>query len=153
MTISLALWPALALAAFGAVLDIRERRLPNWLCIALAFLAGAGLAIAEGAELLPWAFAHAATALLVGMALFALGAIGGGDAKFYSAAALSVPAIGFTGPIAFLGWTSLSGLALLAIMMIWRRMRRGAEPRSLSKSASIPYGVAIAAGLWLTHLT
>jgi len=147
-----ALWPALALAALGAVLDIKERRLPNWLCAALFLAAGAGLAFTHGWQMLPWGLLHAAVALVIGMGLFALGAIGGGDAKFYAAAAFSLPAVPLSGPVAFLGWTSLAGLAVLAAMMVWRRTRSREESRRLFKSWGVPYGVAIAAGLWLTFL-
>ena len=150
----LAIWPALALAAFGAFLDIRERRLPNWLCGALFVAAGAGLAFSQGWTMLPWGLLHAAIALVVGMGLFALGAIGGGDAKFYAAAAFSLPAVPASQPIALLGWTSLAGLFVLIAMMIWRRTRNRGESRRLLqlKGWGVPYGVAIAAGLWLTFL-
>lgn len=145
-----ALWPALILAVFGAVLDMRERRLPNWLCAALALASGAGLVLSDGAALLPWALLHAAVALLIGMALFALGAIGGGDAKFYSAVALAIPATSVARPMALLGWTSLAGLLLLAGMMIWRRTRKSPASKGLLKGWEVPYGVAIASGFIFT---
>jgi len=145
-----ALWPALILAVFGAVMDVRERRLSNWLCIALGLAAGAGLALSGGVELLPWALLHAAIALLIGMALFALGAIGGGDAKFYAAAALAIPATSLAKPMALLGWTSVAGLLLLVGMMIWRRVRERGASRGLLKGWALPYGVAISSGFTLT---
>jgi len=150
MTPDLALWPALALAAFGAFLDWRERRLPNWLCAALAVAAGAGLAISQGVGLLPWALLHAAIALVIGMVLFALGAFGGGDAKFYAAAACAIPATSAAQPVALLGWTSLAGLVLLVFMMILRRTRKRTLSEGLLKGWEVPYGVAIAAGFFLT---
>ncbi len=150
--LDLAFAPALLLAGWGAFLDIRERRLPNWLCASLAVAAAGGLVFSEGVEPLPWALLHGLIALIVGMALFAAGMIGGGDAKFYAAAALSVPATSLPIALELLGWTSLAGLILLLIMMIWRRTRSAPESRSLFKGWEVPYGVAIAAGLWLTIL-
>jgi prepilin peptidase CpaA len=93
---------------------------------------------------------HAAIALGVGMLLFATGAIGGGDAKFYAAAALAIPASPIAGPLAMLGWTSAAGLVLLIGMAIGRRML--GRPGSFMKGWQVPYGVAIAAGFLLTHL-
>lgn len=147
-----AMWPALALALLGAFLDIRQRRLPNWLCAALALANGAGLAVAAGPGLLPSALLHAAIALAVGMALFSIGAIGGGDAKFYAAAALAVPASPVTGPLALLGWTSVAGLLLLLAMAIGRRTLGRSDKGGSLKGWDVPYGVAIAAGLWGTLL-
>jgi prepilin peptidase CpaA len=144
------LWPALALAAFGAFLDFKERRLPNWLCAVLALAASSGLALSEGVELLPWALLHATIAIAIGMALFALGVIGGGDAKFYAAVALAVPATSIAGPMALLGWTSVAGLLLLVGMMVWRRTRKRPATQGLLKGWAVPYGFAIACGFYLT---
>lgn len=148
MSPAISLLPAAILAVAGAYLDIRHSRLPNWLCAALALAAVAGLAL-SGAGVLPWAILHAMIALVVGMLLFALGAIGGGDAKFYAAAALSIPASSFGGPLTMLGWTSAAGLILLIGMAIGRRML--GRPGSFMKGWQVPYGVAIAAGFLLTH--
>lgn len=149
MSPAIALLPAAILAAAGAYLDIRYRRLPNWLCASLGLAAAAGLALSAGAGPLPWAILHAAIALVVGMLLFALGTIGGGDAKFYAAAALSIPASSFDGPLTMLGWTSAAGLALLIGMAVGRRAL--GRPGSFMKGWEVPYGVAIAAGFLLTH--
>jgi prepilin peptidase CpaA len=149
MNSTIALLPAALLAAAGAYLDIRHRRLPNWLCAALALAAATGLALWAGADALPWAMLHAAMALVVGMLLFAAGLIGGGDAKFYAAAALSVPASPLAGPLGMLGWTSAAGLVLLIGMAIGRRML--GVPGSFMKGWQVPYGVAIASGFLLTH--
>lgn len=146
MSASILLLPAAAIAAAGAFLDIKDQRLPNWLCGALALAALGGLALSEGAAQLPWALLHAGIALVVGMLLFRLGAIGGGDAKFYAAAACAIPASPVAGPLALLGWTSAAGLALLIAMAIGRRLLG----RSVfQRGWAVPYGVAIAAGLWI----
>lgn len=138
-----ALWPALALALLGAVLDIRTRRLPNWLCASLAVAAGAGLALSQGPALLPWSLLHAAIALIAGMLLFRVGAIGGGDAKLYAAAACAMP-LGKAHLL--LGWTSVAGLCLILGMMMMRAITRTGEPASLLRGWKVPYGAAIFGG-------
>ena len=70
MSASILLLPAAAIAAAGAFLDIRDQRLPNWLCAALALAALTGLAFSQGAALLPWALLHAAVAELRDLAEF-----------------------------------------------------------------------------------
>lgn len=145
-----ALWPALALAALGALFDFRTRRLPNRLCAALAIAGIAGLGLSQGAGVLPWALLHAAAALVVGMVLFRLGAIGGGDAKFYAAAACAVPGSPIIGPLALLGWTSAAGLALLLAMLAGRVAGKKTGRGGLLKGWEVPYGAAIAAGFAIT---
>lgn len=144
-----ALWPALAAAGFGAILDVRDRRLPNWLCAVLALAAAGGLVVAQGTGPLPWALLHAAIALIAGMILFRLGMIGGGDAKFYAAAACAIP---LGGALALLGWTSLAGFALLLVMAIARRLKRSSPATAMLRGWAVPYGVAIFAGFALTLL-
>jgi len=142
-----ALWPALAVAGYGAFLDVRERRLPNWLCALLAIAALGGTAYSAGASLLPWTLLHAAISLAVGMILFSVGAIGGGDAKFYAAAASAVPV---NNALPMLGWTSATGLLLLVVMAFGRRVRRDARRTPLFRGWTVPYGAAIFAGFGLT---
>ena len=141
---------ALAMLA-SAALDIRSRRLPNWL----------NLSVALG--FLPWAWAmalgwdqlaiHAVVGIVVlgvGIGLFAAGVIGGGDAKLGAAVALW---IGFSrdGPFDLLRFflvMSLAGGVLAALALIWQATTR----RQLTRA--LPYGVAIgAAGLdyWFRH--
>lgn len=73
--------PLLALVGWAAVVDLRERRIPNWLTL-LLILGGmarsfmAASAVGPGASVLG-IFAGAA----IPLALFAIGAMGGGDVK------------------------------------------------------------------------
>jgi len=90
-------------------------------------------------------------AALIGMvAMFALGWIGGGDAKLFAAAALwlGLPAIG-----PFLTWTAISGGALAMALLAARKApaplaARGPAwvGRLLEPKGDVPYGVAIAFG-------
>jgi prepilin peptidase CpaA len=132
------------------MLDIRERRLPNWLCAVLAVAGTAGLAATAGPAAVPWALLHAVLALIAGMVLFRLGVIGGGDAKFYAAAACALP---LDRALPLLGWTSAAGLCLLLVMTVRRRIA-GVTPEGTRflRGWEVPYGVAIAAGFALTLL-
>jgi prepilin peptidase CpaA len=135
---------------YAAWSDIRWRKLPNALCLALGVL---GLAVAAyGGGLAPAAsgLAHAVIALIVGIGLFALGVIGAGDAKYYAASATWF-SLG-TG-LRLLLWVSLAGLALFFVWFVWRRLR-GIKIRTgaADDSDKFPYGVAIAAGSVLTAL-
>jgi prepilin peptidase CpaA len=138
--------PALVVAGIGAALDIRDRRLPNWLCAVLAISAAGGLVALEGAAALPSSLLHASIALIAGMILFKLRMVGAGDAKFYAAAAAGLP-LGEALP--FLGWTSAAGLVLLIVMAMGRLARPVSERDAVAKGWSVPYGVAIFGGLAL----
>ncbi|HVT50217.1 MAG TPA: prepilin peptidase [Dongiaceae bacterium] len=131
----------------SAALDLRARRLPNWLnlAVALGFLPWAWV------KALGWnAFAiHAgvgAAVLGLGFALFAAGVIGGGDAKLGAAVALW---IGFSFDLLrFFLVMSFAGGILAVCALIWQ----AATHRQLTRA--LPYGVAIGvAGLdfWLRH--
>lgn len=140
----------LLLAAGGAAWDVARRIIPNLLCLALALVAVVFTYFSGGAELLGSSAVHALIALLVGMGLFALGALGGGDAKFYAASALSLP---LTKALPMLVYTALSGFVLLVLMVLGRRFiaRAGYSFAELRK-IELPYGVAIASGLILVQL-
>jgi prepilin peptidase CpaA len=146
MTPDPALWPALAAAGLGAFFDLRNRLLPNWVCAVLAIAAASGLAYSAGLETLAWALLHAVLALAVGMVLFRFGVIGGGDAKFYAAAACAVP---FDQALTLLGWTSIVGLGLIVVMLVMRAARRSGKGALVLRGWSVPYGVAIFGGFAL----
>ncbi|ESQ74899.1 prepilin peptidase [Asticcacaulis sp. AC402] len=109
--------------------------------------------------------AVAAAALVLGMTLFALRFMGGGDAKLIAATALW---LGFDGFIALLFYTAISGGALTLAIITARRLFWGWAPKlpkwlgqHLEPKTGIPYGIAICAGgllaiphsdLW-AHLT
>jgi prepilin peptidase CpaA len=147
-----------ALLATAAVWDARKFIIPNQLSLGIAglFLASTPFWSAS----VPW-LSHigAGTVVLaVGMVLFSLGRIGGGDVKLISAVSLWT---GFEHLLEFLIYVSLAGgvLALLLLLvrriLKWRRSGLGppvqtALPRLWSMGASIPYAVAIApAGIFV----
>lgn len=142
----LALGLCTTLSVVGASLDITTRRIPNWLCLVLAVSSAALAFNTGGIEQLTVTALHGVIALLIGMALFAAGWIGGGDAKFYAACALAIP---LHAALAMLGWISIAGLGLLLVMVIARRTRSGAA--SVKKEQiMVPYGVAITIGFLAT---
>jgi prepilin peptidase CpaA len=148
--LSLALLMGLLLAA--AVGDIKTFRIPNAYSIALAALFPVFALTAPYAVPVLASLGVAALVLAVGFAGFAARAVGGGDVKLLSAAAL------FAGPsliLEFVLITTLSG-GLVSLVMMHRPMRLGIAfaldqvgsrtLRDLVMADDIPYGVAIAAG-------
>ncbi|MFN2098447.1 prepilin peptidase [Altererythrobacter sp. MF3-039] len=140
----------LAIAAGGAAWDIAKRRIPNWLCALLALVCALYSFQVFGIVGLGWAALHSVIALVIGMGLFAIGAIGGGDAKFYAAGAL---ALQLNQALAMFAVTAFSGLVVLIVMVLGRRFvaRSGYAPAELRRM-QLPYGVAIALGLAITLL-
>ncbi len=134
-----AIWAVTLLAA--AFSDLRSFRISNAFpaIIMLLFVVTHGLAGFSGAL---WQnLFHFLLALIVGMALFGRGWIGGGDAKLYAAAALW---FNWAGAATLIFLTGVSGL-LLAIAFIAARML-GLRKNVPKEDRRIPYGVAIASG-------
>lgn len=140
-----------ALLVVVATMDVFKRVLPNWGAIAILVVAVAATVMADGVWALPSHLGHFALSLVVGFGLFAIGWIGGGDAKTYAALAAAVP---ITSGHILLAYTAI---AMFIVAAVWitvarvRRMRLSAEERREAKDkgelfAKIPLGVAIAAG-------
>ncbi|MDE2621069.1 MAG: prepilin peptidase [Sphingomonadales bacterium] len=138
----------LGLAAVAAAwLDLHRRVVPNWLCGATALGGLAYSYAASGPAAAGFALLHAVLALLVGMVLFALRLVGGGDAKFYAAVATWFSlAQGFT----LLLLVALSGGVLAVLSWAPLRRRRRERDRIGSREAEaflmVPYAVAIGVG-------
>jgi prepilin peptidase CpaA len=149
-TLVLGFFAALVIAA--ALKDLSSFTIPNWISIALA-LGFAPAALIVGAPLgaIGISFAVGLGMLFVGAAMFALGWIGGGDAKLMAAAALW---LGLKGVAPFALYTALAGgalaLLLVALRSAWLRPFVDAGPawtrRLATPGESAPYGVAIAVG-------
>jgi len=144
--------PVLLLSA--AIFDVASYRIPNilpgaMLVLFLAFL----LAMALSGHAVGWSeisghLLAAGVGLIAGMIMFALGWIGGGDAKLFAMTCL------------WLGWESMFDYAVsasiaggaLTLFLLW--MRRFPVPLSLQfpwvvrltkPNGAIPYGVALSA--------
>jgi prepilin peptidase CpaA len=144
MIASIGLGALLGLGAIGSWLDIRQRRLPNWLS-GLALLAGLITTVALGGPAaVGWHLLHAVVALVLGMGLYAVGVIGAGDAKYYAAMAAWFP---FQEGLRLFVAVSMSGLVLL-IVSVSIRLISGRKLLSggAKDQEGLPYGVAIAGG-------
>jgi prepilin peptidase CpaA len=147
--LSLSLFPALMIAA--ALFDVTSMTIPNRISAALvlgfyptAFLIGLSpmtVLICTGVGV---------GMLLLGMGMFALRWIGGGDAKVLAAAGLWIGLAAFP---TFLAWTAITGGLFgmgLILARTWMQPYAGHAPRwvgrLLEPKGDIPYGVAICAG-------
>ena len=135
------------LLAAAAFQDVRTRTISNgWpLAILALFPIAYGLGVLGG-PLLSHGL-HFVIALVIGMALFALGWFGGGDAKLYAAIALWFP---LSSAIYLFFGVVMAGL-VLAIGHLAVRMFQSSETRARAmREGKIAYGVAIAAGAILS---
>jgi len=146
----LLVFPGLVITA--GLRDMVSYTIPNWISATLivGFLAAA-LALGLAPGTIGLHFAVGVAALAAGMIMFALGWIGGGDAKLFAAAGLW---LGWPAAGPFLAVTGVAGgglaLALLGLRSQWLRPYVLAGPAWFSRLArpgeSVPYGVAIAIG-------
>ena len=127
------------LALVGAWTDLRQQIIPNWLNIAILVIGLLAVPLTLGWVALGWGLVHFAAALAVGIGLFAIGAWGGGDAKFFAACAIWIPV---QQTIAYLVGLGIAGLFLILGWIVWAKVRR----IPVSRKSPLPYGVAIAFG-------
>lgn len=135
---------------FAGIRDLTTMTIPNWLTLGLAltFFAVAPIVGMPLAEVGLHASAGFAL-LLIGMALFAMGWIGGGDAKFVAAASLW---IGWGEALPYLLVASIFGGALTMLVLFYRNMplpaflfRVNWIARLHDRKEGVPYGLALAA--------
>lgn len=145
----LAAMPALLLAA--ALYDLASYTIPNFLSVALIGLFAVFAALAPlGLGALGWHLAAGLCGLVLGFGLFALGWIGGGDAKLFAAMALW---LGFSDLLPYAAVASLFGGALTLSLLLLRKVPLPAGlagqawlSRLHDARSGVPYGVALAAG-------
>lgn len=149
---SLALLVFPVLVIVGGLRDATSYKIPNWISLTLA-AAFPLAALALGLPL-PAVGLHVGlgvAALVAGMAMFAAGWIGGGDAKLFAAAGLW---LGWPAAFPYVAVTGISGgalaVALLGLRSAHIRPLMPSGPAWLVRLAepgeNVPYGVAIAVG-------
>jgi prepilin peptidase CpaA len=111
------------------------------LALAAGFLVLAGVSGMGLTDILAHVGAGA-TVLVVAFACFAMGWIGGGDAKVAAAAALW---FGFSELMNYLVWASLFGGVLTVLLIQFRLVRLHA------KDSGVPYGIALAIGALMIY--
>ncbi len=156
----------LLIAACAAVVtDLRSRKIPNALSIAVALFA-LGLAAAHGAIAFLVCFATIVGVLIAGTFAFSSGWLGGGDVKFMAAVA---GALGPAQTIDFLIYTSLAGGAIAVALSAatgrlpatFRSVGNLLRPLAIEGTVAIaparpivmPYALAIAGGVTMVALS
>jgi prepilin peptidase CpaA len=150
LTLPVLIFPALVITA--ALRDVVSYTIPNWISVALV-AAFPIAALAQGLSLQTMGvdLCVGVAALVVGMVMFALRWIGGGDAKLFAAAALW---LGWPALPMYLGVTGIAGGAVAVGLLSLRSPLVNGYlvngPAWLSRLAqpgeNVPYGVAIAVG-------
>ncbi|MEP2989589.1 MAG: prepilin peptidase [Parasphingorhabdus sp.] len=138
------LWGGLAIALIiAAITDIKSRQISNKLNLGIA-LAAPLFWIASDMTFWPdmvWQIGIAIVVFTIFAAVFAIGAMGGGDVKLLAAVALWLHWLTF---IELLLIMSIAGGVLTLLMMIGKKIQKQEGP------IKVPYGVAISfAGLWV----
>lgn len=131
--------------SIGAVTDWRRRSIDNWLTAAIA-LSSPLYWWATGLNWWPDVALQVAIAAVVfgiGVGLFAVGAMGGGDVKLLGGLALWFPGLIM---LRLLIIMSIAGGVLTLAMLIRHKISKSAAP------LEVPYGIAISlAGLWVIY--
>lgn len=152
-TARLLLFPALV--AFAAASDLLTMKISNW--VSLMLLAGfLILALLSGMGLhdILMHIAAGAAVLVVAFACFAIGQVGGGDAKVAACAALW---LGFDHLLNYLIYVSLLGGALTILLVLFRQwplpavLLRQTWLNRLHEKSGIPYGIALAFGALIVY--
>ena len=145
--------------------DVRHRQIPDWAVVMLAGIGVFGTLAAEHAgPALQSALAIGGVCAVIGVALSLLGLWGWGDAKLLAAAGLLTPP---TGLAMLMLLMAVSGGVLALVLLVLRQpVRSGrwrlpasaprwlrAEQRRLRLAPSVPYGLAIVAGLMVGSFT
>ena len=138
------LWGGLAIALIiAAITDLKSRTISNRLNLIIA--AGAPIFwIASGMSFWPdmvWQVGIALVVFAAFTAMFAIGAMGGGDVKLLTALALWLHWMTLVKMLIIM---SLAGGAITLLMIIGKKIQKTSGP------IKVPYGVAISlAGLWV----
>lgn len=155
---ALFLYGAVLLLLAAAVWDAVTMTIPNYLVLAVLALYVASLAVNFDLSDILFDVLAAVLIFVVCFVLFALGWLGGGDAKLAPGAVLWV---GYDGFLPFLiAMTLAGGILAIALLLLRAGLRAGSAsqdrlPVVLQWAKPVPYGIAISAGailvIWLQH--
>ena len=149
LLLALGLLPLLVIVA--AVSDLTTMTIPNWISAA-QIIGFFPVALLLGLPVMAVAthVGVGVVALLIGMGLFAVRALGGGDAKLMAAVMLW---LGASAALPFVVWTAIAGGAFSLVLLLARSQMPiladvgpGFSRRLFQPKGDIPYGVAIAIG-------
>ena len=148
-----------ALMVFAAMMDLFTMTIPNRISIALT-VSFVVVALLTGMswEQFAWHLATGFAVLALGIALFAFGLVGGGDAKLLAAASLWL-GLEYLGQ--YMLMVTVLGGALALLIMIYRgilppswALGQSWALRLHNKKEGIPYGIALGgAALWVFPTT
>lgn len=164
---SLFITVAAAIFCIAAIIDLRHRRIPNALVLAVIGLAGIHMMLKADAGAALGDIKWAGVVFVGVLVLWKFKVFGGGDAKLLFGSALLV---GQSSLVDFLLMTILCGglLGLLSVADLWLEQNYGwsaglAFPRAVAKNPaaattgrkpSVPYGIAISFGcLWALFIS
>ncbi|MDB5440554.1 MAG: pilus assembly protein CpaA [Caulobacteraceae bacterium] len=146
-------WAAFAgLVIIAALRDASSFTIPNWISLTLAGLfIPAALLMGMSPLAIGIGLISGLAMLVVGMGMFAMGWIGGGDAKLLAATAMW---IGWPSMVTFILVTTLAGGALAVLLVAARssalQVYAARAPqwvgRLMTPGGNAPYGIAIAIG-------
>jgi prepilin peptidase CpaA len=144
-----------AAMVFAGVMDMLTMTIRNRISLGLAgAFAVAGVWAGLPTEMWLSHLACGGLMLAAGIGMFAMGWLGGGDAKLLAAGALW---LGFGSLIDFIVLTGLFGSLLVLLILAYRRYPAGALPvpqwahRLHSTTVGVPYGLAIAASALIVY--
>ncbi|WP_427789686.1 A24 family peptidase [Brevundimonas diminuta] len=144
------------LVVIAALSDLTTMKIPNWISgfLIIGFFPAA-FAMNVPLEAVGIGAGLAALALLIGMGMFAMNWIGGGDAKLLAASMLWM---GASASLPFVLYTAIAGGGFCLMLMTARshlpffaQTGPGWVMRLMQPKGDIPYGVAIAIGALLAY--
>lgn len=156
-----------AVMMLAAIWDLRLARIPNWLTVPALLIAPVLRGFLESGPAAMDAVVGGVLGLILGMVLFGLGVVGGGDSKLLAVVGAFLGPAGFGTALLAAGVAGgLLGLIVAAragrlqpvVIRTWElglwlvTLGRKGTARSLNSpdALPLPYGVAIAAGALLT---
>lgn len=154
---ALFVYGAIALLVTAALWDTLTLTIPNTLVLAVLALYVVSLVVRFEASTILLDLLGALIVFVVCFVLFALGWLGGGDAKLAPGAALWV---GYNGLLPFVVAMTIAGGVLAIVLLVTRLALRPASaqdrlPLVLRWANPVPYGIAISSGaifvLWLQY--